>query len=270
MKTVIIKTLLLLAVFVILVTVLTGVASKFVGERISKEWTLKEWAINGDLLNYEVGCERKVKKLPVDEVFLNAILSALEIRLHHGEGQSYVSFFGSNEYFTTPDVVIDHPIVPFAELVERINDINSDNISVDIIKEERVIEIKITFEEDGYEIKGDDWNDVDVNLNDMEVSFKLGLTVVEPGILGYDEATADFNIGSIDVGGLKGVILNIFRDQIKDYIEDGVTAEMQKALDTPETKQAISDALMSPLRALWIQDIISLEYNVDSITIYAR
>jgi len=270
MKTVIIKTLLLLAVFVILVTVLTGVASKFVGERILKEWTVKEWTMNVDLLNYEVGCERKVKELPIDEVFLNAILSALEIRLHHGESQSYVSFFGSNEYFTTPDVVIDHPIVPLAELEERVNDINSDDISIDIIKEERVIEIKITFEENGYEIKGDDWNDVDVNLNDMEVSFKLGLTVVEPGVLGYDEATADFNIGSVDVGGLKGAILNIFRDQIKDYIEDAVTTEMQKALDTPETKQAVSDALMSPLRALWIQDIISLEYNVDSITIYAR
>ena len=269
MKTVIIKTLLLLAVFVILVTVLTGVASKVARERIEK-LTVKEWTLNGDLLNYEVGCEKKVKELPLDEVLLNAILSALEIRLHHGEGQSYVSFFGSNEYFTTPDMVMDYPVFSFVELVERVNDINSDNISVDIIKEESAVEIKITFEEDGYEIKGDDWNDVDVNLNDMEVSFKLGLTVVEPGVLGYDEATADFNIGSVDIGGLKGVVLNIFRDQIKDYLEDEVTAEMQKALDTPETKQAISDALMSPLRALWIQDVISLEYNVDSITIYAR
>jgi hypothetical protein len=269
MKTLIIKTLLLLAVFVILVTVLTGVAYKFVSERI-EELTVKEWTVNGDLLNYEVGCEKKVKKLPLDEVLLNAILSALEIRLHHGEGQSYVSFFGSNvQNFTTPDVIIDHPLVPFAELEEHINDINSDDISIDIIKGERAVEIKITFEEDGYEIKGDDWNDVDVNLNDIEVSFKLGLTVVEPGVLGYDEATADFNIGSVDVGGLRGVILNIFRDQIKDYIEDAVTSEMQKTLDTPETRQAISDALMSPLRALWIQEIINVEYNVDSITIYA-
>lgn len=268
MKKVIIKTLLLLAVFVLLVTVLTGVAAKFVSERI-EELTVKEWTMNIDLPNYEAGCEKKVKELPIDEVLLNAILSALEIRLHHGESQSYVSFLGSNEYFTTPDVVMDHPLFPLAELVERVNDINSDNISVDIIKEEEVVAIKLTFEEDGYEIKGDDWNDVDVNLNDMDVSFKLDLTVVEPGVLGYDEATAEFNIGSVDVGGLPGVILNIFRDQIKDYIEDAVTAEMQKALDTPETKQAVSDALMSPLRKLRVQEIISLEYNVDSITIYA-